>query len=706
MSWGGNTWIFQITWLLLAATCWFQLAIAEEAAPAEEKTDESESEEGYFSTLDYILMGGVAVAGAYYLLFREKEEDKIPAYEIKPMTIRQESVADKGFISKLRKTERRLVVFYGSQTGTAEEFAGRLAKEGAKYGLKGLVADPEEEDMDQLQQLKEYEEEIGKPCLAVFMMATYGEGDPTDNAMEFNEKLEQDALNIDGMRFAVFGLGNKTYEHFNAMGKFVDKKLEQLGGARIHEMGSGDDDANLEDDFITWKEAFWTSVCKELEIEDIGDDFNTRQYEHKVLEDGDYNEEKVYTGEVARLKSYITQRPPFDVKNPYMSPISINTNIHKEGSGRHCMHIELDIEGSRIRYDAGDHVAIYPTNNVQLVDRLIELLGINGDTIFTMNNLDEDSTKKHPFPCPTSYRTALLHYVDVVAVPRTHIIKELAKYTEDNKERSHLESMAGTTPEGKALYQKWIVDDVRHLLHILEDLPTCKPPVDHLLELLPRLQPRFYSIASSAKVHPKSVHVCGVVVEYKTPTGRTNKGVATTWLKDKGSESKVPIYIRRSQFRLPNRAQTPVIMIGPGTGLAPFRGFIQERAWFKEQGKPVGPTVLYFGCRNKEQDYIYQEELEAWKEDGLLDLHVAFSRDQEQKRYVTHILRETGDKVWDLLQQGGHLYVCGDAKMMAKDVRNIILELCKTNGGLSDTEADAYVKKLETQKRYSADVWS
>jgi len=647
--------------------------------------------------------------GGYYLLIKDNAEDKLPAYEIKPMTVSVAAPVDKGFISKLRKTKRRLVVFYGSQTGTAEEFAGRLAKEGARYGLKGLVADPEEEDMDQLQQLKEYEEEIGEACLAVFMMATYGEGDPTDNAMDFNDKLDNDAFTLDGLRYAVFGLGNTTYEHFNAMGIKVDKKLAELGGSRIYELGLGDDDKNLEDDFITWKESFWAAVCNELNIEASSDEFNTRQYEHKVLEEGDYNSEKVYTGEVARLRSYITQRPPFDVKNPYMSTIKVNDNIHKEGSGRHCMHIELDIEGSRMRYDAGDHVAIYPTNNVQIVDKLISQLGINGETIFTMKNLDEDSTKKHPFPCPTSYRTALLHYVDIVALPRTHILKELAKYTEDNKERSQLELMAGTTPEGKALYQSWIVSDVRHLLHILEDLPTCKPPVDHLLELLPRLQPRFYSIASSAKVHATSVHVCGVVVEYTTPTGRTNKGVATTWLKEKipgENEYKVPIYIRRSQFRLPNRPQTPVIMIGPGTGLAPFRGFIQERAYLKEQGKPVGPTVLFFGCRNKAYDYIYQDELEQWQTDGVLDLHVAFSRDQEKKRYVTHLLNENGQHVWELLEQGGHLYVCGDAKMMAKDVRNIIVDIAKVNGNMSESEADAFVKKLETQKRYSADVWS
>ncbi len=198
----------------------------------------------------------------------------------------------------------------------------------------------------------------------------------------------------------MFGLGNKTYEHFNEMGIFTDKRLEEVGARRIHKLGLGDDDANLEDDFITWKEEFWASVCKEFGIEATGEEFSMRQYEEKVLSEGDYNPEKLYTGEPARLRSYITQRPPFDLKNPYLAPIAINRGLHSPGSDRHCMHIEIGIKDSRIRYDAGDHVAVYPTNNSQLVERLGELLSIDLDTVFTMINLDEDSTKKHPFPCP------------------------------------------------------------------------------------------------------------------------------------------------------------------------------------------------------------------------------------------------------------------------------------------------------------------
>merc|ERR1719295_560513 len=541
---------------------------------AEDVVEEEEAkpeDEALLSFLDYILLAAIGGVCFWWFFLRDRDSDKIPEYEIKPMVVSQSSTVEKGFLSKMRKTGRRLVVFYGSQTGTAEEFAGRLAKEGARYGLKGIVADPEEENMEDLQQLTELDSELG-PCLAVFMLATYGEGDPTDNAVEFNEKLTNDGMELSGMRYAVFGLGNKTYEHFNKMGKFVDVKLEELGARRVHTLGLGDDDANLEDDFITWKEAFWTAVCAEFNIEATSEEFNTRQYEHKVLNDGDYKPEKVYTGEVARLRSYVTQRPPFDVKNPFMAPITENRNLHNSGSGRTGLHIELDITGSRIRYDAGDHVAVYPVNNTELVNLIGEKLEIDLDQVFTMTNVDEDSTKKHPFPCPTTYRTALSHYVEITALPRTHIISELAKYTSDPEEKSKLELMASTTAEGKVSYQTWVVDGCRHVGHILSDLPSCKPPIDHLLELLPRLQPRFYSIASSGKVSPTSIAICGVVVEYKIPDGRSNYGVATTWLREKvpvgeGEERicpKVPAYVRRSQFRLPNRPQTPVIMIGPG----------------------------------------------------------------------------------------------------------------------------------------------
>lgn len=275
------------------------------------------------------------------------------------------------------------------------------------------------------------------------------------------------------------------------------------------------------------------------------------------------------------------------------------------------MHIEFDIEGSKMRYEAGDHIALFPTNDRDLVERLGKLCNANLDTVFSLINTDLESSKKHPFPCPTTYRTALTHYIELTAIPRTHILKELAEYCSDEKDKEFLKLISSTSPEGKAQYQSWIHDACRNVVHILEDMKSCKPPIDHICEILPRLQPRYYSISSSAKLYPTTVHVTAVLVQYETKTGRTNKGVATTYLHKRQPSDvdpiRVPVFIRKSQFRLPNKTETPVIMIGPGTGLAPFRGFIQERDLFRRDGKTVGDTILYFGCRKQSEDFIYQE---------------------------------------------------------------------------------------------------
>ncbi len=189
----------------------------------------------------------------------------------------------------------------------------------------------------------------------------------------------------------------------------------------------------------------------------------------QVLKEGEYKPERVFHGEVARLRSYQTQRPPFDVKNPFLAPIMVNRNLHSLDSDRYCMHIEISIEDSRIRYDAGDHVAVYPTNNHKLVDRIGELLGIDLDTMFTMKALDEDATKKSPFPVPTTYRTALLHYVDITALPRTHVLKEISEYTSDADEKAKLLLMATNSDEGRALYQTFVQDGCRYVPQSLVD---------------------------------------------------------------------------------------------------------------------------------------------------------------------------------------------------------------------------------------------
>ncbi|KFV61779.1 NADPH--cytochrome P450 reductase, partial [Dryobates pubescens] len=649
-------------------------------------------QEPLVSMTDVFLISLIVGLLTYCLFFRKRKEE-VP--ELPKMQTIAAPARDSSFIEKMKKTGRNIVVFYGSQTGTAEEFANRLAKDAHRYGMRGMAADPEEYDLADLSRLSEIDK-----SLAVFCMATYGEGDPTDNAQDFYDWLQEADAQLALVALQVFGLGNKTYEHFNAMGKYVDKRLEELGAQRIFDLGLGDDDGNLEEDFITWREQFWPAVCEHFGVEATGEESSIRQYELVVQSAAGAG--RVYTGEMGRLKSYENQKPPFDAKNPFLALVTENRKLN-EGGERHLMHLELDISNSKIRYESGDHVAVYPANDSSLVNQIGEILGTDLDIIMSLNNLDEESNKKHPFPCPTSYRTALTYYLDITNPPRTNVLYELAQYASDAGEQERLRRMASSSAEGKALYLSWVVEARRNILAILQDMPSLHPPIDHLCELLPRLQARYYSIASSSKVHPNSIHICAVAVEYETKTGRLNRGVATTWLKNKvprergssslvpresGSSSLVPMYVRKSQFRLPFKPSTAVIMVGPGTGIAPFIGFIQERAWLKQQGSEAGPW-LAGGVVAERQDYLYRQELARFQQEGVLtQLHVAFSRDQAEKVYVQHLLKKNKESIWKLLNEdNAHIYVCGDARNMARDVQNTFCEIVAQLGSLSQPQA-------------------
>lgn len=246
------------------------------ASLPETTSETTVSEEPLFSPLDIVLLTALLIAALWWLFKRNKQEEYTSAtksYTIQPTSYTATTPSENSFIKKLQSSGRSLVVFYGSQTGTGEEFAGRLAKEGIRYKLKGMVADPEECDMEELVNMKTIEN-----SLAVFCLATYGEGDPTDNAMEFVDWLKNGDADLTGLNYAVFGLGNKTYEHYNEVAIYVDHRLEQLGATRVFECGLGDDDANIEDDFITWKEKFWPAVCEFFNIEGAGEDVSIRQY--------------------------------------------------------------------------------------------------------------------------------------------------------------------------------------------------------------------------------------------------------------------------------------------------------------------------------------------------------------------------------------------------------------------------------------------
>lgn len=547
-------------------------------------------------------------------------------------------------------------------------------------------------------------------ALAVFCVATYGEGDPTDNAQDFWDNLksaveEGDSGKLAGLNYTVFGLGNRTYELFNEVGRYMDKSLTSLGAKRICPLGEGDDNDDIEEDFSKWCEQFWTATCNEYNIdpEAIAVD-NNRLYELTVIEEVP---RRVFVGEPAISGTYANQRRPFTMKNPFLAKIEVKRELFTD-TDRSCLHIELGIKGSNVRYTAGDHVAILPCNKPALVEEIGQLLGLDLDQLISLTALDEDVKKKHPFPCPCSYRTALTHYVDITSLPKPHVLRAIADECEEPSAKEALLRLS--SKQGKAEYAKYIHQEHRTIAHVLRDHRGAKPSAGLLLELLPRLQPRYYSISSSAKEHPDRIHITAAVVRFTTPLGVEMGGVCTSWLDslEEGVDT-VPIFVRSSGFRLPLKPSTPVIMVGPGTGLAPFRGFLQERSYLQREKKAtLGDTLLLFGCQNESRHFLYREELMEYQKEGVIsNLQLAFSRDGPEKVYVQHRLREVGKEVYALLKEKrGHIYVCGDAKYMARDVSRTITELAVTHGGLTEQQAVNWAKDLRKRKRYCEDIWS
>ncbi|KAI6214883.1 NADPH--cytochrome P450 reductase [Aphelenchoides besseyi] len=538
----------------------------------------------YVDTWDLIVLTVIAVIAGYVFSNYRNDNTQESSTSMSTSTA-QANKTDRSFLGRMKSENREVLILFGSQTGTAEELAGRLAKDLHRYGKKPLVMDPEEIDVEDLPKITEIE----NPLL-VLCVATYGEGDPTDNAQALFEFISNSDNDFTGLSYAVFGLGNKTYEHFNEVGKVFDRRLEELGAKRVFELGLGDDDANLEEDFMR---LFLPSLAETFGWELSQQNGSERQYKLEILEEPPAN---VFTGEYGRIGAYERQRPPFDQKNPYLSTIVVNRELHLPGSDRSCRHIEFKIDNTRVRYEVGDHLGVFPTNDTTQVETIGSLLDIDLNTVFKLINLDPDSSKRHPFPCPCSYRTALKHYVDIVAPVKSHVLRAFAEFTSDEKEKRILDRE----------YAHFIVKERRSVVDILQHFNTCRPPIELILELLPRLQARYYSISSSPKANNEIVSVTAVVLRYNIKD-REIRGVCTNYLAEKEVGDTSPIFVRKSTMRLPHRHTTPVVMIGPGTGYAPFRGFIQERSWHKEQGKEVGEMLLFFGCRHPDHDHIYKK---------------------------------------------------------------------------------------------------
>ncbi|NXH87138.1 NDOR1 oxidoreductase, partial [Edolisoma coerulescens] len=547
--------------------------------------------------------------------------------------------------------ERSLLVLFGSQTGTAQDTAERIGREAKRRHLRCRVEALDSCDLANL---------IHEP-LVVFVCATTGQGDPPDNMKVFWRFLFRKSLpagSLCQLDYAVLGLGDSSYPKFNFVAKKLHKRLLQLGGNPLLPAALGDDQHDLGPDAVVdpWLVALWDKILALYPLppglEIIGPDVRLppKYTLHYLPEDSPPPSSDL-------LQPTAPQAAPCEL-HPFAARVLSNQRVTAQCHFQDVRLIEFDIAGSGITFSAGDVVMVQPQNCPEDVQQFCQLLRLEPHRRFVLEPTEPGTPLPPLLPQPCTVQYLVTHYLDISCVPRRSFFELLASFSTNELEREKLQEFSSA--QGQEELYSYCNRPRRTTLEALWDFPhtTCAIPADYLLDLIPRIRPRAFSIASSMLARPERMQILVAVVRYKTRLSKPRRGLCSTWLASLSPEqgdARVPLWVKKGGMKFPADPATPVIMIGPGTGVAPFRAAIQERVALGWRG-----NCLFFGCRYKSKDFYCQTEWEELVTKGLLTLFTAFSRDQEEKVYVQHRIRENGRLVWELLSSGNaHVYLAG-----------------------------------------------
>merc|ERR1711957_262562 len=582
-------------------------------------------------------------------------------------------------------TGEKVTVLYGSDTGTAELVAKNHQFELKRRGMKVKCLSFDDLDVSDLQD----ESRI------LAFVSTAGQGDMPKTALKFWEQMEAflptaPADYLANTQFGVFGMGDSSYVFFNEAAKKIDNAFEKLGAQRIQELGNGDDqhaeryDTELEE----WTPNFFDAIEAPPPPQELG----AASHKIEVLEasHADYSR---HTEPVVPVGS-----------KPVM--LNIKRTTVPEGYERPVDHFEFDISGSGLVYDQGDSLGLWPYSDKEQVDMALKAFKMTGDEVLHITNID--SNRSVPLPEVITARKLLTEVVDVGGWPKRRFYEMLKMGATDPKEKEELELMC--SKEGKPTLKANNQESFSYA-ELLAKYPSAVPSIGHLLDYVPDVKPRLYSIASSPRMRgeDKEVHLCIIKNEWSATSGRNRVGLCTRWLSElePGTAGlRLPGKIHASAVALPDTHETPMVMVGLGTGIAPMRCFIEERVMASRAGEKCGEMALFFGARNR-QEYSYEEEFENYHKEGVLThVFTALSREQKEKIYVTHRLAQNKNIIFDLIhEKKGNLYLCGPGGNVPPQVRLALIDAIRESGGHSNEYAEKYVTDMQINGRYNIEAW-